>query len=167
LTQGKNMAPDTWLRVIAVVLPLAGALVIWRWGGRFPHAQRWVAAALFGVAGLAALLLFLLNRQYACILTTGRANCLWDGAASLGLFMLDVLFAVRCIVPPAEGKRRDLVLMLLLSGAVAGIGLAQNLLLLIVFLNLLLFVGSRWLTGKGLQPRFLVLRDDYKDDNQR
>jgi hypothetical protein len=44
-------------------------------------------------------------------------------------------------------------------------GLAQNLLLLIVFLNVFLFVGSRWLRGKGIQPRFLVLRDDYKDDD--
>lgn len=161
------MAPDTWLRVIAVGLPLAGALVIWRWGGRFPHAQRWVAAVLFAVAGLAALLLFLLNRHYACILVPGRANCLWDGAASLGLFLLNVLFAVRCIVPAGEGKRRDLVVMLLLSGAFAGIGLASNLLVLIVFLNLFLFVGSRWLSRQGFQPRFLVLRDDYKDDNKQ
>jgi len=55
----------------------------------------------------------------------------------------------------------------LLSSALAGIGLAQNLLVLIVFLNLFLFVGYRWLTGKGIQPRILVLRDDYKDDDPR
>jgi hypothetical protein len=45
-------------------------------------------------------------------------------------------------------------------------GLAQNLLVLIVFLNLFMFVVYRWLTGKGFQPRFLVLRDDYKDDDR-
>jgi hypothetical protein len=158
---------DTWLRVVAIGMPLAGALGLWRWGSRFGPAQRWAAAAILGAAGLAALAGFLLNRQYACILASGSKNCLWDGAASLGLCLLDALFAIRCIVPPGEGKRRDFIVMLLLSGALAGIGLAQNLLLLIVFLNVFLFVGHRWLTKKGFQPRFLVLRDDYKDGDDR
>jgi hypothetical protein len=159
------MPPDTWLRAVAIGLPLAGALAIWRWGGRFPLAQRWVAAAITGVVALKALALFLLNRQYACILASGRANCLLDGAGPLGVFLLDTLFAIRCVVPPAEGKRRDFVLILLLSSALAGIGLARNLLVLLIFLNLFLFVGYRWLTGQGIQPRMLILRDDYKDDD--
>jgi NADH:ubiquinone oxidoreductase subunit 4 (subunit M) len=159
------MPPDTWLRAVAIGLPLAGALVIWRWGGHIPRAERWVAAAIFGAAGLTALLVFLLNRQYACILATGRASCLLDGLGPLGVCLLDAVFAVRCVVPAAEGKRRDFVLMLFLSGALAGMGLAQNLLVLIVFLNLFMFVVYRWLTGKGFQPRFLVLRDDYKDED--
>ena len=79
--------------------------------------------------------------------------------------MLNTLFVIRCAVPETEGKRRDLILMLLLSSALAGMGLAQNLLVLIVFLNLFLFVGHRWLTGKGFQPRLFVLRDDYEDDD--
>ena len=57
--------------------------------------------------------------------------------------------------------------MLLLGSAWAGIGLAKNLLVLIIFLNLFLFVGHRWLTRKGFQPRILVLRDDYKDGDDR
>lgn len=161
------MTAVAWLRGVAIGLPLAGALVTWRWGHRFPRALRWAAAAIFGVAGLIALLLFLLNRQYGCILASGSKNCLWDGAASLGIFLLDAFFALRCVVPAAGGPRRDFVLMLLLSGALAGLGLAQNLLVLIVFLNLFLFVGSRWLSKKGFQPRFLVLRDDYKDGDDR
>jgi hypothetical protein len=161
------MPADAWLRVVAIGLPLAAALVIGRWGGRFPVAQRWVAAAIFGVVGLVALGLFLLNRQYACILASGRANCLPEGAGPLGLFLLDILFAIRCVLPAGEGKRRDFILMLLVSSALAGIGLAQNLLTLIVFLNLFLFVGHRWLTGKGFQPRILVLRDDYADDDPK
>jgi hypothetical protein len=158
------MAPDIWLKGIATGLPLLGALLIWRWGGRFPRAQRWVAAAIFGVAGASALTLFLLNRQYACVLVTGKTNCLMDGAASLGLFLLDAFFAVRCGVPPPEGKRRDLVMMLVLSGALAGMGLPINLLVLIVALNLFLFTASRWLRQKGFQPRIFVLRDDYRDE---
>ena len=161
------MVPDTWLRVAAIGLPLAGALAIRRWGGRFPLAQRWVAAAIFSAVALLALALFLLNRQYACIVVSGRANCLLDGAGPLGLALLAMFSAIRCVVPASEGKRRDLVLMLLLCGALAGIGLARNLLALIVFLNLFLFVGYRWLTGKGFQPRILILRDDYKDDDTR
>jgi hypothetical protein len=161
------MAADTWLRVVAIGLPLAGALVIWRWGGRFPSAQRWVAAVVFGVAGLGALLLFLLNRYYACILSTGRASCLIDGLGTLGVCLLNVFFAARCVVPEAGGKGRSVILNLFLSSALAGMGLAQNLLVLIVFLNLFMFVVYRWLTGKGIQPRFLVLRDDYKDDNKQ
>ena len=161
------MSPDTGLRVVAICLPLAGALVIWRWGGRFPHAQRWVAAVLFGVAGLAALLLFLLNGHHACILSIGRASCLMDGLGTLGVCLLNAFLAARCVMPEAGGRERSVILILLLSSALAGMGLAQNLLMLIVFLNLFMFVVYRWLTGKGLQPRFLILRDDYKDDETR
>jgi NADH:ubiquinone oxidoreductase subunit 4 (subunit M) len=159
--------PDTWLRVLAISLPLVGAITIWRWGARVGSAQRWVAAIIFGIAGLAALALFLLNRHYACILSPGRASCLVDGLGTLGLFLLDAFFAIRCVVPAAGDKGRDFISMLLLSGALAGIGLAKNLLVLIIFLNLFLFVGHRWLTRKGFQPRILVLRDDYKDGDDR
>jgi NADH:ubiquinone oxidoreductase subunit 4 (subunit M) len=160
------MAPDTWLRIAAISLPLAGALVIWRWGGRFPDAQRWLAAAILGLSGLLSLSLFLLNRQYACLLVSGSANCLVDGAGLLGLFLLDAFFVIRCLVPPDQRKKRDFILMLSMSGALGGIGLSQNLLAWIVFINLFLFVGHRWLTKHGFQPRFMVLRDDYKDEDR-
>jgi hypothetical protein len=162
-----EVASDAWLRGVAIALPLAGALVIWRWGDLFDPARRWAAAAIFGVASAAVLILFLFNRHYACIVASGSKNCLWDGAASLGLFLLDSLFAIRCIVPPEQGKRRDFIVMLLLSGALAGIGLSENLLLLVIFLNVFLFVGHRWLTRKGIQPRFLVVRDDYNNGDDR
>jgi len=133
-------------------------------GGRFPHAQRWVAAAITGVVALVALALFLLDGRYACILASGRANCLLDGAGTLGFFLLGAFLAIRCLTPPAGNRPRAFILMLLLCSALAGMGLAQNLLVLIVFLNLFMFVLYRWLTGKGIQPRFLVLRDDYGDE---
>ena len=165
---GEAMArPDTWLRVVAIGLPLVGAIVLWRWGARFRRAQRWVAAGVFVFVGVLALALFLLNRQYACILSSGRANCLMDGLGTLGLFLLDAFFAIRCVVPAAGDRGRDFISMLLLGSAWAGIGLAKNLLVLIIFLNLFLFVGHRWLTRKGFQPRIFVLRDDYKDGDGR
>ena len=156
------MQPDTWLRVLAIGLPLVGAIILWRWGARSRHAQSWVAATLFGIAAIVSLTLFLLNREYACILSSGRGNCLMDGLASLGLFSLDAFFAIRCVVPAASDRGRDFISMLLLSSALAG-----NLLLLVIFLNLFLFVGHRWLTRMGFQPRILVLRDDYKDEDDR
>jgi hypothetical protein len=155
---------DTWLRVVAIGLPLAGALVIWLWGGRIPRAQHWGVAAILAAAGSAALALFVLNQHYACILASGRANCLMDGLGTLGVCLVDTVLAIRCVITNADGKEGASIPKLLLSSALAGMGLATNLLVLIVFLNLLFFVIYRWLTGKGLQPRFLVLRDDYKDE---
>lgn len=55
--------------------------------------------------------------------------------------------------------------MLLLISAWAGVGLSNNLLGLLVSLNLLAFVVSRMIKRKGLSGGFLVLRDDYQDDN--
>lgn len=54
--------------------------------------------------------------------------------------------------------------MLLLGSAWAGVGLAENLLLLLIFMNLFLYVIHLWLNRKGLVWRILIMRDDYKDD---
>jgi hypothetical protein len=160
------VAADSWLRIVAIGLPLAGAAILWLWGQRIPRARRWVAAVLLALAGSAALALFLLNRNYACILASGRGNCLMDGLGTLGVFLADAVLTIYSALPVAGGRQRAGILILLLSGALAGVGLATNLLVLIVFLNLLFFVIYRWLTGKGLQPRFLVLRDDYGDGEE-
>jgi len=57
-------------------------------------------------------------------------------------------------------------LILLLSGAWAGMGLAGNLVVFVVFLNLFLFVIHRLIQRKGLKWRFLVIRDDFEDDQK-
>lgn len=158
------MTIDTGLRIGAIALPLAGALAMWGWGGRFPHAQRRVAVSIFGTTALLALTLFLLNRYYACILAFGDQNCLFDGLATLSLFLLSILLARGCIVLRGENRAQDYIPMLLFGSAWAGMGLTQNLCLFVVFLNLFLFAADRWLKRKGLTWRFLVLRDDYKDD---
>ena len=158
------MTIDMWLRIGAIGMPLVGALVIWRWGDRFPRVQRQLVVSIFGTTALIALILFLLNRHYACILVFGRQNCLFDGSATLSLFLLSIVLARGCIVLRSENRGQDYIPMLLLGSAWAGMGLSQNLCLFLVFLNLFFFAVDRWLKRKGLSWRFLVLRDDYSDD---
>ena len=137
---------------------------MWRWGTKFPRAQRRLAVSILGTTALIALALFLLNRCYACILAFGRQNCLFEGLACLSLFLLSMLLARGCIVLRGENRGREYIFMLLMCSAWAGMGLAQNLCLFPVFLNMFVFAADRWLKTKGLTWRFLALRDDYRDD---
>jgi len=160
------MTIDMWLRIGAIGLPLIGVLIIWRWRDKFLHVQRWLVVLIFGIVGLVALTLFLLNRHYACILLTGRQNCLFDGLATLSLFLLNLVLARASVVLRGENKGYDYILMLLLSSAWAGMGLAENLLVLLIFLYLFFFVLNRWFKRKGFRGGFLKLRDDYEDDQK-
>jgi hypothetical protein len=160
------MTVDTWLRIGAIGIPLVGALIIWRWGDKFLHAQRWLVGIILGTTGLIALTLFLLNRYYACTLLTGPQNCLFDGLATLSLFLLNLVLARASVVLRGEDKGYDYILMLLLSSAWAGMGLAENLLVLIIFLYLFFFVLNRWSKKKGFKGGFLKIRDDYEDDQR-
>lgn len=159
-----KMMLDTWLRVGAIGIPLVGALVIGRWGARFPRTQRRLVASILGTSGLVALTLFLLNRYDACVLSFGGGNCLFDGLATLSLFLLSGILVRSCLNMRGENRRPDYVPRLLLSSAWAGIGLTRNLFMLLVFLNLFLFAIDRGLKRRGLKWRFMVLRDDYQDD---
>jgi hypothetical protein len=154
----------TWLKIVAIGIPLIGALAIWRWGDSFLRAQRWLVASIFGLTGLVALTLFLLNRQYVCILLVGRQNCVFDGLATLSLFLLSLLLVRACIVLRSVNKDQAYILMLLLSSAWAGMGLTENLLVFLIFLNLFFYVIHRWLKMEGLNWTFLIVRDDYKDN---
>jgi NADH:ubiquinone oxidoreductase subunit 4 (subunit M) len=160
------MTLDTWLRIGAIGMPLLGALVIWRLGTRSPRAQRRLVLFIFGTTGLIALSLFLLNRYYACMLAFGKQNCLFDGAATLSLLLLSIVLARGCIVPRGENRGPDHTSMLLLSSGWAGMGLSKNLFLFLVFMNLFLVSLARWLRRKGIGWRFLILRDDYRDDGE-
>lgn len=158
------MTISTWLKISAIGLPLIGALAVWRWGDKSPVAPRWLAASAFGLTGLASLALFLLNGYYACIFASGRQNCLFEGLATLSLLILSILLARGSLGLKGANKNQGCILLLLLGSAWAGMGLAGNLLEILIFLNLFLYVSHRWLKQQGLTFRFLVLRDDYKDD---
>ena len=85
------------------------------------------------------------------------------GLSALLLGLLSAVLARGCLRFQDQDCWHDYLPRLLLRGAWAGIGLAENLGLLLVFLNLFLFVVDRWLRRKGLGWRFLVLRDDWQD----
>jgi hypothetical protein len=158
------MTIDTWLRIGAIGIPLAGALAMWRWGTKSPHAQRRLVVSILGTTGLIGLTLFLLNRYYACILAFGKQNCLFDGLATLSLFLLSIVLARWCIVLRGENKEQDYSLVLLLGSAWAGMGLTQNFFVFLGSASLFVLAGDRWLRRRGITARFLVLRDDYQDD---
>lgn len=159
------MITVTWLRMGAMSLPLIGAVIIWLWGDRLRVSPRWLAATIFALMGVFALTLFLLNRHYACMLLSGRKNCLVDGLGTLSLFLLSILLARRSIIMRDANKGQGCILMLMLGSAWAGIGLANNLLELLLFMNLFVYVIYRWLHREGLKFRILLLRDDYGDDS--
>jgi formate hydrogenlyase subunit 3/multisubunit Na+/H+ antiporter MnhD subunit len=97
---------------------------------------------IFGLASLVALAVFLLNRRYSCILLTGSENCLAEGFGMLSLVVLNVIlaaksFSLRNAKRTAE-KRSNLFRMLFLSISWAGMGLAENLFILLIFLYLFL-----------------------------
>ena len=155
---------DSWLRVVAIGLPPAGALIIWRLGDRFVAARSWLAAAIFTVVGLLALVLFVFNRLNACTFASGSQNCAFDGLATLSVVVLGALLAWASIAARRTQDRQDYVLMLVFMAAWAGVGLARELFTLIVSLNVLIFVANRWLNRRGFKLRYLFVRDDYKDE---
>jgi hypothetical protein len=160
------MVIEPWLRISAIGISLIGALIIWLWGDKLLPAQRWLVGIIFGITGLIAMSLFFLNRDYACVFKLGRENCLFDGLATSSLFLLNVILARASLVLRGENRRTVYILMLLLSSAWAGIGLAENLLVLIIFLYLFFFVLNRWFEMEGFRSGFLKLRDDYSDDRK-
>ena len=158
------MTIDMCLRIGAIGIPLVGALAMWRWGTKFPHAQRHLVVSILGITGLIGLTLFLLNRYYACILAFGRRNCLFDGLATLSLFLLSILLTRWCIALRGENKEQDYSLVLLLGSAWAGMGLTQNFFVFLGSASLFVLAADQWLRRRGITARFLVLRDDYQDD---
>jgi hypothetical protein len=160
------MTISMWLKISVIGLPLVGALAIWRWGDKLPLAPRWLAAIIFGLIGLSSLALFLLNRYYACIFASGKQNCIFDGLATLSLLALSIVLARGSLGLKGVNKNQGYILMLLLGSAWAGMGLAGNLLEILIFFNLFIYVIHRWLKQEGLTFRLLVLRDDYRDDSK-
>ena len=155
------MILDMWLSIMAIGLPLVGVLALWQWRHKFISIRGWLATIIFSVSGLAALGLFLLNKYYACILSTGSQNCLTDGLAIFSLILLNAVLVASSII---RRKGFDYRLTLLLSSAWAGMGLAKNLLVLLVFLNLFFYVIYKWLDQKGLGWGMFITRNDYGDD---
>ncbi len=157
------MTLNTVLKICAVGIPLIAALIIWRWKTLSPHRQRQSVAFSLGLTGLAALALFLVNQQYVCIRAPGQQNCLFDVFATVSLFLLCVIFARSALTLERPDLRGDYILRLMLTGAWAGVGVAENLFELIVFLYLLMYVGHRWLKRNGIRWGLFVVWPSQDD----
>lgn len=165
-----EMTLEIWLTILAIGLPLAGALLIWWLGDEHRRTKHWLSVIVATLTGLIALGLFFTNRHFACMLLSGRQNCIWNGFATLSLGAAGLGLALktqRARMPGYSNRSRNDVPLLLLVGGWAAMGLAENLLLWFVGWWLLLYGIYRWLTTKGLVWRIIVIRDDYKDDRHR
>lgn len=80
--------------------------------------------------------------------------------------MLNIVLARASLGLKGANKNQGYALLLLLGSSWAGIGLAGNLLEILIFLNMLLYASHRLLKQQGLTFRFLILRDDYRDDSK-
>ncbi len=157
------MSIDTGLRSAAMGLPLVGALAFWLWKSSSLRVYRWLAIGIFALIALFALALSLLNAQYACVLVPGSQNCLFDGFASLSLFLLCLVLARGCLVRRVEAAGNGYILILLLSSAWAGLMLAQNLLVFIIALNLFWYVMYKGLKANGIRWGFFAVFPDQRD----
>ena len=128
--------------------------------------QRRFAALLLGITGLLALSLFFLNGYYACMFTSGRKNCLFDALATLSLFLLALIFGWRALVVRDPDTKAELILMCFFISAWAGMGLAENLVVLWVALNLFGYVLYRWFKKNGIRWSFFRMPPDDKDDSR-
>ena len=160
------MTVDTWLRIGTIGLPLIGALILWREKDGPINAYHRLVVSIFVIAGFIALCVFLYNMYYSCMFMLGRENCVFDSLEILSLLLLNLLLARRSMVLHGESKGYNVILMLLLSSAWAGMGygLARNLGIFLLFLYLFFFVLNRYMNQKGFTGGFLKVRDDYKDD---
>lgn len=158
------MALSSLLKYLSAGMPLLGALFLWRAGGFFPRRAHLLGAAVLALVGICGTGIFLLERLFRCMFQAGRENCLIQGSTSLGLIILCLVWIVVSLLPRRQRSVDPSINRLLFASVWAGIGFTQNLLVLLLFLYLLYFLVDRWLRSKGLQWRFLVIRDDYRDD---
>jgi hypothetical protein len=157
------MSFESGLILLAVLLPAVGALVLWRWRAVNSTAKRALSASISGLNAAIALTFFLQDQLYACIFQTGPDNCVTDGLAVLSLLVLSNGLVLRETLRE-ENSTLDYILMLTLNSIWAGLTLPKNFFFTLIFLNLFLFWIDRYLKSQGTSWRFLVLRDEYKDD---
>ena len=164
------MNSSVWLKFGIIGLPLIGALVIGRrrgGGPRWARFTRGAAAAILLVAGLAALAMFALNRQYACVLRSGPDNCVFDALASLSICLLGVVLARAILLLRGDNLRVDYALLLLLFTGWAGFGLADNLLQLLIAINVFLIALFQTFKQHDIRWGIFVPWPDHSRDRNR
>jgi hypothetical protein len=154
------------LQVVAIGLPLIGALVIRFRRGRLPRRAREGVAAILLVAGLAALALFVLTGQPACMLRTGPQNCVLDGAATLLVFLAGLILARAALKLRDDNLHGDSISLLLLFAGWASFGLAGNLLQLLVAVYVMVYALSRIFRQHDIRSGIYVLWPDQNQEHR-
>jgi len=84
----------------------------------------------------------------------------------LFLFLINLVLARVGIALRGENRGQEYILMLLLSSALAGMGLAENLFVFLISLYLFYFVLNRWVKRKGFRGGYLNFWNDFEDDQK-
>lgn len=157
------METITFLKWTAIGLPLVAALLIRVARGMSSRTMQRVTFLVLCLVALTSLGLFFTRGNAACMFAGGEQNCLFDGLAALSLSALAAYLAFATFVQRSVQERIDYALVLLLTGAWAGLGLAENLFELIVFMNLLFYVLFRLFKRKDIVWGFVVPRSPPQD----
>lgn len=146
----------SWLTLAAIGIPLLSALVIRIGGAHAPRAARGLCMASLCALAILALVLFVANGKYACILAGGKQNCLFDGAALASLFLLCSLTAFGLFRQGPVSDTGAYVWWLLMVGGWVGMGLGENLLVFVVGLNVFGYALYRLLKHHDITWGFVV-----------
>lgn len=151
------------LTIGTIGLPIIGALLLWRWGNEYVHAQRRGAAITLGVTGLLALILFL----NACVFLTDRLDCTYARLYSISVCLLCVVLVFVSVLRESN-ERHDYSFMLLLSSTFAGLVLTlkHSWVMSLFSLSLLLIVVGRWVRARGSSVSYFFSRHEYNPDYQ-
>jgi hypothetical protein len=154
------------LKIVAIGLPLIGALALALWRGDLPRRAREAVAGLLFGSGLAALALFILTGQPACMLRTGPQNCVLDGAATLLVFVASLVLGRAALRLRDDNVRADSISLLLLFTGWAGFGLADNLLQLLISIYVVLYSLSRIFRQHDIRSGIFVLWPDQNEEHR-
>jgi hypothetical protein len=163
------MSADLIPSRLAILLTLAACLGQYLLRQRWDQSMRtWLSAGVIQLTGGLALLHFIANEQWVCMVQAGQGNCFVSGLGSIisalllsGLALSLVRRQVRLGAAAAELNH---VRLLFFVAALIGVAVGENLLIVIPALIGLYASLDYWLRHRGLRWGFLVVRDDYKDD---
>jgi len=157
---------DSFLRIVIIVMPLTGILIVGLIGEKHVQAQRRVTVIFLANIALAALALFLTSKYYACTLSTGFGNCIEESLITLLLFAGSLGLSFKYQIADRmerPGRSKSYISALLFIGAPAVL-LFNNLLLWLIAWYVFSYVIYRSLRRSGLHWGFFMIHDDYRDD---
>lgn len=156
------------LKITAVGTPLVSALAVYGLIRCQYQRQRRLAMITAGIVSLAGLGVFLLERQYTCVVASGDGNCLWEGVGSLSLLLFAGIMAlkVRSDRPlETDQDRISYMLSMFMLAGWAGLAMAPNLLIWLASWGMFATALYRRLDLMGVNWGFMIVtHDTWYDD---